>query len=87
MSGGAEDAMSLQTVKIDADLLDHSKKIVTFYHANEADIRKICEPHWAINPNKSQAQMNAAHEIIAQFSTDALTALLLVGMFFENNPD
>ncbi len=78
--------MSMQTVNIDADLLDHSKRVVNYYYKHEDVIRNICEPHWAINPNEAQAKNNAAKELMIAEELDGVTAHLLVGMFFENNP-
>lgn len=75
----------LTIVNVQADLLDHSRQIVNYYYANEEDIRKICEPHWAITLNQSQAEENAAREIAVHLPIDAFTAHLLAGMWFENH--
>ena len=78
--------MSLQTVNIDAALLDHSKRVVAFYYQNENTIRCICEPHWAIIPDAVLAQENAARDIAVHYEIDSVTSYLLAGMFFKNNP-
>ena len=75
----------LKLVNVEADLLDHSSRIVSFYYANEADIRRICEPHWAITLCQTQAEENAAREIAVYLGQDELTSRLLAGMWFENN--
>ncbi len=68
-----------------ADIATETAKVVRFYYDHEDDIREICEPHWAITLNQSQAEVDAARAIAVFFPVDALTALLLAGMWFENN--
>lgn len=77
----------LQTVNVQADLLDHSRRLVEYYYRNEKDIREVCEPHWAINPNVTQAVENAATDLMQRLPLDSLSARLLAGMWFENNPE
>ena len=80
MSGGERGTMSLQTVNIDAALLDHSKRVVAFYYQNENTIRYICEPRYA------NTQERASKAIAAYYKIDSVTSYLLAGMFFKNNP-
>lgn len=73
-------------ISIAADLMAHANDVVNFYHDNEEDIRRVCEPHWCITLNQTQAQEDAAMDLMESLPVDAVTSYLLVGMFFENNP-
>lgn len=71
---------------INHEIETQAEKVVEFYHMNETDIRKVCEPHWCLQVDEHLAQQAAALELFQKMPVDHLTAYLLVGMWFDEHP-